>query len=205
MHSIWRIEAPTGLADGCPDGQWRESFWVRPAVSNRSRYERFFAQKVLPPGGCPRCRRVAGFRLNASSSTRPGSRSHDLSLHQPVPVSLVKGECAARTSSTPCWRWTKRSPAMARKKYVLIKINNVSPPTSSPPLHWMPSAASWTTCAALQGPRVIAGPQPRHIGGFANYKYAQSSPNTRRSAWWTQREKKFESSPLWTATSARLL
>ena len=85
------------------------------------------------------------FRLNAQQQYPPPVPATPIFPYtQRSPVSLVKGDVRRKNVFDALMAVDREvRPAMNRKKYVLIKINNVSIDTSSRRLTWMRSAASW--------------------------------------------------------------
>jgi len=94
-----------------------------------------------------------------------------------APVSLVKGDNRRKNVLDALVAVDREvRPAMARKKYVLIKVNNVNTNKQLAATHWMPFAGILDYVAPrFQG---AGGDRESSSGdtleGFDNYKYCRS-------------------------------
>jgi hypothetical protein len=117
-----------------------------------------------------------GFRLNAQQQyPAPVPAPTIFPYTSRSPVSLVKGEVRRKNVLDALLAVDKEiRPAMARKKYVLIKINNVSTTNQLAATHVDAIRGILDYVAPrFKGPVVIAEASSRDtLEGFANYKYA---------------------------------
>jgi len=67
---------------------------------------------------------------------------------------------------------------MARKKYVLIKVNNVNTDKQLAATMWMHSRHPGLWAPRFKGPVVIAESAAATPGGLDHYKYADVIPDT---------------------------
>src|SRR5271157_4574881 len=138
-----------------------------------------------------------GFRLNAQQQyPAPVPAPTIFPYTSRSPVSLVKGDVRRKNVLDALLAVDKEiRPAMARKKYVLIKINNVSTTTQLAATHVDAIRGILDYVAPrFKGPVVIAEASSRDtLEGFANYKYAQVISEFKKiSLVDLNREKKFE-------------
>ena len=117
-----------------------------------------------------------GFRLNAQQQYPAAVPAPTIFPYTSrSPVSLVKGEVRRKNVLDALLAVDKEiQPAMARKKYVLIKINNVSTTNQLAATHVDAIRGILDYVAPrFKGPVVIAEASSRDtLEGFANYKYA---------------------------------
>jgi uncharacterized protein (DUF362 family) len=140
-----------------------------------------------------------GFRLSAQQKYPPPVAATPIFPYASrSPVSLVKGD-VRRKNVFQALEAVDREvrPAMARKKYVLIKINNVSTTNQLAATHVDAIRGILDYVAPrFKGPVVIAEASSRDsMEGFENYKYAQVIPEfkaQRIKILDLNREKKFE-------------
>jgi hypothetical protein len=140
-----------------------------------------------------------GFRLNAQQPYPPPVPLAPIFPYTSrSPVSLVKGDVRRKNVLDALVAVDKEiRPAMARKKYVLIKINNVSTTNQLAATHVDAIRGILDYVAPrFKGPVVIAEASSRDtMEGFENYKYAQVIPEfkaQRIKLVDLNREKKFE-------------
>jgi uncharacterized protein (DUF362 family) len=121
-----------------------------------------------------------GFRLRAQQQyPAPVPLAPIFPYASRSPVSLVKGDARRKNVIDALLAVDKEiRPAMARKKYVLIKINNVSVSNQLAATHVDAIRGILDYVAPrFKGPVVIAEASARDtLEGFANYKYAQVIP-----------------------------
>jgi len=136
-----------------------------------------------------------GFRLNAQQQyPAPVPAPTIFPYTSRSPVSLVKGDVRRKNVLDALLAVDKEvRPAMARKKYVLIKINNVSTTNQLAATHVDAIRGILDYVAPrFKGPVVIAEASSRDsMEGFENFKYAQVIPNSRPSTsrYWTSTRK----------------
>ena len=138
-----------------------------------------------------------GFRLNAQQQyPAPVPAPTIFPYTSRSPVSLVKGDVRRKNVLDALLAVDREiRPAMARKKYVLIKINNVSTTNQLAATHVDAIRGILDYVAPrFKGPVVIAEASSRDtLEGFANYKYAQVIPEYKKvSLVDLNREKKYE-------------
>jgi uncharacterized protein (DUF362 family) len=140
-----------------------------------------------------------GFRLNAQQQyPAPVPAPSIFPYTSRSPVSLVKGDVRRKNVLDALLAVDKEiRPAMARKKYVLIKINNVSTTNQLAATHVDAIRGILDYVAPrFKGPVVIAEASSRDtLEGFGNFKYAQVIPEfkaQRIKLVDLNREKKFE-------------
>jgi len=129
-----------------------------------------------------------GFRLNAQQQyPAPVPAPRFFPYTSRSPVSLVKGEVRRKNVLDALLAVDKEiRPAMARKKYVLIKINNVSTTNQLAATHveCHPRHPRLRGAALPRAP--WSSPKPAaatHWRASPTTSTPRSSPNTRRSAW----------------------
>ena len=138
-----------------------------------------------------------GFRLSAQQQyPAPVPLAPIYPYASRSPVSLVKGDVRRKNVLDALVAVDREiRPAMARKKYVLIKINNVSTTNQLAATHVDAIRGILDYVAPrFKGPVVIAEASSRDtLEGFANYKYAQVIPEYKKvSLVDLNREKKYE-------------
>jgi len=138
-----------------------------------------------------------GFRLNAQQQyPAPVPAPTIFPYTSRSPVSLVKGGVRRKNVLDALLAVDREiRPAMARKKYVLIKINNVSITNQLAATHVDAIRGILDYVAPrFKGPVVIAEASSRDtLEGFANYKYAQVIPEYKKvSLVDLNRENKYE-------------
>jgi uncharacterized protein (DUF362 family) len=138
-----------------------------------------------------------GFRVSAQQQyPAPVPATPIFPYTSPSPVSLVKGDVRRKNVLDALLAVDKEvRPAMARKKYVLIKINNVSTTNQLAATHVDAIRGILDYVAPrFKGPVVIAEASSRDtLEGFANYKYAQVIPEFKKvSLVDLNREKKYQ-------------
>ena len=140
---------------------------------------------------------LEGFRLSAQQQyPAPVPLAPIYPYASRSPVSLVKGDVRRKNVLDALVAVDREiRPAMARKKYVLIKINNVSTTNQLAATHVDAIRGILDYVAPrFKGPVVIAEASSRDtLEGFANYKYAQVIPEYKKvSLVDLNREKKYE-------------
>ena len=140
-----------------------------------------------------------GFRLSAQQQYPPPVAAPPVYPYtNRSPVSLVKGDVRRKNVFDALMAVDREvRPAMSRKKYVLIKINNVSIDTQLAATHVDAIRGILDYVAPrFKGPVVIAEASSRDsMEGFENFKYAQVIPEfkaQRIKLVDLNREKKFE-------------
>ena len=139
------------------------------------------------------------FRLNAQQQYPPPVAATPIFPYtKRSPVSLVKGDVRRKNVFDALMAVDREvRPAMSRKKYVLMKINNVSTTTSSRRLMWMRSAASWImwrrgSRAPWSSPKPAAGTPWRASRTSSTPRSSPNSRPRRIKILDLNREKKFE-------------
>ena len=146
---------------------------------------------------------AGGFRLNAQQQyPAPVAANPVFPYTSRSPVSLVKGDNRRKNVLDALVAVDGEiRPAMARKKYVLIKVNNVSITNQLAATHVDAIRGIMDYVAPrFKGPVVIAEASSRDtLEGFENYKYAQVIPEYKKSNIKLvdlNREQKFEIFPI---------